>query len=306
MRVIAPIGSETVGVPASPQEAAADAVKAERLGFGAAWCAHFSRGLDSLTVLAAAAAATSRIELGVGVIPTYPRHPVALAQSAATVQQLSGGRLTLGVGVSHRPLIEDMHGLDYSSQLGHLREYLTVLDGLLDGGSCSFAGEHYRVEASISVPGTSPVPVVVGALSPAMSRLGGELADGVTTWLAGPRSLEQVVVPAAAEGAEAAGRFAPRVIAGMPVALDSDRERAREAAARAFSRYGTLVNYQRLFQREGVDGPDDLVIFGDEDEVRSGLLALFESGATEVWAIPFDTGLGTAAALEFLAELARD
>ena len=305
MRVLAALGSEAAGVPVSPQEAAAGATAAEESGFEAAWCPHFSRGLDALTLLASAAAVTGRIKLGVGVVPTYPRHPVALAQSAATVQQLSGGRLTLGVGVSHRPLIEGMHGLDYTSQLGHLREYLTVLDGLLTEGSCSFAGEHYRVEASITVPGTSPVPLVVGALSPAMSRLGGELADGVTTWLAGPRSLEQVVVPAAAGGAAAAGRGAPRVVAGMPVALDADRERARGAAAAVFARYGTLVNYQRLFAREGVDGPAELVVVGDEEQVRSGIAALFQAGATEVWAIPFDTGSGVSATMSFLAELAR-
>lgn len=305
MRVLAALGSEAAGEPVSPQEAAAGAVAAEKAGFGEAWCPHFSRGLDSLTLLAFAAAVTDRIKLGVGVVPTYPRHPAVLAQSAATLQQLSGGRLTLGVGVSHRPLIEGMYGLDYAGQLGHLREYLTVLVGLLTDGSCSFAGEHYRAEASIGVPGTSPVPVVVGALSPQMSRMGGELADGVTTWLAGPRSLERVVVPATTEGAAAAGRGAPRVVAGMPVALDADRERAREAAARLFARYGTLVNYQRLFAREEVDGPAELVVTGDEEQVRSGLRALFEAGATEVWAIPFDTGNGTSRTVNFLAELAR-
>lgn len=303
MRISILIGGEPVGMFKAPEDVVAEAVVAEEDGFSSAWCIHFSRGIDSMTMLAAAAQRTSRIELGVGVVPTYPRHPVALAQSAATVQSLSGGRFVLGVGVSHRPVIEGMHGLDYSSQVGHLREYLTVLDGLLREGSTSFAGDHYRVEAAITVPGTSRVPVIVGALGPAMCRLGGELADGVTTWLAGPKSLEEVVLPAVSEGAEAAGKPSPRVVAGIPVAVDGDRDRAEAAANRTFGMYGNLVNYQRLFVREGVDGPADSVITGNARTVRSRIQALFDAGATDVWAVPFDTGTGTGTTRDLLADL---
>ncbi len=305
MRISILIGGEPVGAFKAPEEVVGDAVTAEEEGFASAWCVHFSRGIDSMTMLAAAAQRTSHIELGVGVVPTYPRHPVALAQAAATVQSLSGGRFVLGVGVSHRPVIEGMHGLDYSSQVGHLREYLTVLDGLLGEGSTSFAGDHYRVEAAITVPGTSRVPVIVGALAPAMCRLGGELADGVTTWLSGPRSLEEVVLPAVTEGAEAAGKPSPRVVAGIPVAVDGDADRVEAAAAKTFGMYGGLVNYRRMFEREGVDGPADVVAAGDEGTVRARIRALFDAGATDVWAVPFDTGAGTGATRDLLRDLAR-
>ena len=304
MRIVATIGSEALGAPRAPSEVVADAVAAEEAGFAAAWCNHFSRHMDSLTMLAVAARATSRIELGVGVIPTYPRHPVALAQAAATVQELASGRLVLGVGVSHRVVIESMHGLDYSSQLGHLREYLTVLDALFKDGYCSFSGEHFRVQAVIQFPGNSPVPVVVGAVGPAMCRLGGELSDGVNTWMAGPQYIERVVAPMAAEGAEVSGRSSPRIVAGIPVALDSDQDRAREVAANTFAMYGMLPNYRRMMDRAGVDGPADVAITGDENTVRSGLRAFGEAGATDVWAVPFDTGNGTAATVELLADLA--
>ncbi|MGF1664919.1 MAG: TIGR03564 family F420-dependent LLM class oxidoreductase [Acidimicrobiia bacterium] len=304
MRVTSTIGTESVGIPSSPSAVVEAAAAAERQGFRSAWCTHFSRGIDSLTVLAAAATATTSIELGVGVIPTFPRHPVALAQSAATVQSLSGGRLVLGVGVSHRPVIEAMHGLDYSDQLGHMREYLTVLGGLLTDGAISFQGTHYRVDASIHIPAASAVPVVVGALAEGMSRVAGEFADGVTTWLAGPRSLEQVVVPAVTDGAVRAGRRDPRVVAAVPVAVDSDAARAAEAADRVFALYGTLANYQRLFEREGVDRPSQLAVVGSEETVTAGLGALFAAGATDVWAIPFDTGNGTDATQSLLARLA--
>jgi len=304
MRITIMFGADALGVLRHPDEVVADAVAAEEAGFASTWCTHITRGIDSLTVLAAAARATTRIELGVGVVPSYPRHPMALAQSAATIQALAGGRFVLGVGVSHRPVIEGMHGLDYRSQLGHLREYLTVLNDLLDGGSVGFSGEHYRVNGEFTVPGTSRVPVIVGALAAGMSRLGGELADGVTTWLAGPKSLEQVVVPAVTEGARVAGRPEPRVLAGIPVAVDPDLDRAREATARVFGRYGMLVNYRRLFEREGVDGPVELAITGDKTTVRARIQALFDAGATDVWAVPFDTGHGISATKDLLLELA--
>lgn len=304
MRISTTFGSESVGIPRAPAEVVAQAVEAEANGFASAWTTHFARGIDSLATIAAAATATKSIELGVGVVPSYPRHPIALAQAAATIQSLAGGRFTLGVGVSHRPVIEGMHGLDYSDPVGHLREYLTVLVSLLTTGESSFHGTHYQVESTITVPGTSRVPVVVGALAPKMSRLGGELGDGVTTWLAGPRSIEQVVVPAMTAGAAAAGKPAPRLVVAIPVALDHDLERARTAAATVFARYGTLVNYRRLFSREGVEGPADLAIYGDEASIRVRIQGLFDAGATDVWAVPFDTGNGTGATLGLLKHLA--
>jgi F420-dependent oxidoreductase-like protein len=304
VRVSVLLGSEATGVAAAPGDVADQAGRVEAQGFASAWCPHFSRGIDAMTTLAAAAVSTSTIELGVGVVPTYPRHPVALAQAAATVQSLSGGRLVLGVGVSHRPVIETMHGLDYSDQLGHMREYLTVLDDLLGSGQSSFQGSHFRVDAGITVPGTSTVPVVVGALGPKMARLAGELSAGVTTWLAGPRALGDVVVPAVEAGARDAQRVAPRVVAAVPVAIDDDIDRAQAAAGRTFARYGQLPNYQRLFAREGITGPQQVAVVGSADRVHAGLTRLVEAGATDVWTIPFDTGTGLEATWEVLASLA--
>lgn len=122
--------------------------------------------------------------------------------------------------------------------------------------------------------------------------------------MAGPQYIEKVVAPMAAEGADVSGRSSPRIVAGIPVALDSDQDRAREAASSVFAMYGWLPNYQRLFEREGAVGPADVAIVGDEKAVREGVSAFFEAGATDVWAVPFDTGNGTAATLECLAELA--
>lgn len=304
MRLVVNLGGEAVGQPRPPRSLAAEAAAAEAQGFADAWSVHFSRSSDALVSLAAAAAVTTTIRLGVGVVPTHPRHPAALAQSALTLQALSGGRFTLGVGVSHRPVIEGMHGLDHSDPLGHLGEYLTVLTALVRTGQVSFAGARYRVEMTIAVPAATPVPVLVGALSPGTSRLAGELADGVVTWLAGPRALEQVIVPACTSAAAHAGRRAPRVIAAVPVAVDPDAGRARAVAGEVFARYGALRNYQRLFERDGVDGAADVAAVGKPAAVEDTLRSLVDAGATDVWAVPFDTGAGRDVTMTVLRELA--
>ena len=200
-------GSEVLGTPVRPQDIVDDVVAAEADGFRSAWTVHFSRGVNALGVLAVAGTQTSQIDLGVGIVPTYPRHPLALAQQAATAQAFCGGRLTLGVGVSHRPVIEDLHGLAYQQPAAHMRDYLSVLVPLLREGSVRHRGTFYRVDGGFTVPGTSPVEVLVGALSPLMVQAAGELADGVVTWLAGPRTLGEDIIPQLhrAAGTSAAG-----------------------------------------------------------------------------------------------------
>lgn len=149
MRIATGLSREPLGVRARPAEVVDAARAAEAAGFPSAWTVHFSRGLDALTVLGHAASATTSLHLGVGVVPTYPRHPIALAQQAATVQALAGGRLTLGVGVSHRSVIEGMHGLTYTSPAAHTAEYLQVLVPLLREEGVRLQGRCFEVEAEI-------------------------------------------------------------------------------------------------------------------------------------------------------------
>jgi len=263
-------------------------VRAEADGFGAAWSVHFSRGVDALDVLAVAGTRTSRIDLGVGIVPTYPRHPLALAQQVATTQAFSDGRLTLGVGVSHRPVIEDLHGLAYTRPAAHMRDYLSVLVPLLRVGSVRYRGEFYQVDGGFVVPGSSPVPVLVGALSPLMVRAAGELADGVVTWLAGPRSLGDQIVPQL--HAAAAGQRAPRVVAALPVAVCADARAARHTADEVFARYAGFPNYRRLLDREGVATPGGVAIVGTEAGVEEQIRRLCDLGVTELWPIIFGVG----------------
>jgi 5,10-methylenetetrahydromethanopterin reductase len=288
MRVAMGVGGEVIGSPMPPRDIVDDVVRAEADGFGSAWSVHFSRGVDALDVLAVAGARTSRIDLGVGIVPTYPRHPLALAQQAATTQAFCGGRLTLGVGVSHRPVIEDLHGITYRRPAAHMREYLSVLVPLLREGSVRYQGEFYQVDGGFMVPGASPVPVLVGALSPLMVQTAGELADGVVTWLAGPRSLGEHIIPRL--HAAAGSRPAPRVVAALPVAVCADADLARRNADEVLTRYAGLEIYHRQFEREGVSSPGGLAITGTEAAVENQLRQLADLGVTEFWPIIFPAG----------------
>ena len=313
MRIAMGAGSEVLGTPVRPQDIVGDVVAAEADGFRSAWTVHFSRGVDALGVLAVAGTQTSQIDLGVGIVPTYPRHPLALAQQAATAQAFCGGRLTLGVGVSHRPVIEDLHGLAYQQPAAHMRDYLSVLVPLLREGRVRYRGAFYEVDGGFTVPGTSPVAVLVGALSPLMVQAAGELADGVVTWLAGPRTLGEDIIPrlhraaenrAAEKGASenraagnraagngaAGGRPVPRVVAALPVALTSGAETARRTADEVFARYAGFDNYRRLLEREGAATPGALAVTGTEAGIEKQLRRLADLGVTELWPIIFPVG----------------
>ncbi|MCW2647748.1 MAG: hypothetical protein QOF87_1403 [Pseudonocardiales bacterium] len=309
MRVAMGIGGDVLGAPITPQQVVEQAEQAERDGFPSAWTTHFARGVDALSMLAVAGTKTSRIELGVGVVPTYPRHPLALAQQAATTQAFCGGRLTLGVGVSHRPVIEDLHGIPYVRPAAHMREYLSVLVPLLNEGTVNYAGEFYRVNGGFTVPGTSPVSVVVAALSPKMVQVAGECADGVVTWLAGVRSLEGHIVGPLTQAAAAAGRPRPRVVVALPVAVCDDADLGRQSADTVFARYATLQNYQQLFEREGVQSPGAAAVVGTEADVTDQLRRFADAGTTELWPIVFGVGADPQASIRrtqhLLAELAK-
>ncbi|GAB4326040.1 MAG: TIGR03564 family F420-dependent LLM class oxidoreductase [Dehalococcoidia bacterium] len=281
--------------------------RAEADGFASAWVANiFSH--DAITLLALAGRVTSSIELGTFVVPTYLRHPVALAQQALTAAAAANGRFTLGIGLSHRVVIEDMLGLDYSRPVRHAREYLSVLIPLLEGKRVRFRGELYRVAAEVAVPGSSRPPVIVAALGPQMLRLAGRMADGTATWMGGPSYLAHTAVPTITAAAAEAGRPTPRVVAGFPIAVTTEVEAARAAASKIFQVYGTLPSYRAILDVEGAADPADIAIVGPEAEVEGQLRRLASAGVTDFNASPFyvkDDPGATNRTRAFLAELAR-
>src|SRR6478672_5376543 len=166
-------------------------------------------GLDALTTLAVVGRQVPRIELGTGVIPTYPRHPAMLAAQALTTQMACDGRLLLGIGLSHQVVIESMFGLSFEKPARHMREYLSVLVPLLHGEPAEFDGETISTHASLAIKGVDAPPVAVAALGPLMLKLAGRMADGTVTWMTGPATLTEHTVPTISAAATEAGRPAP-------------------------------------------------------------------------------------------------
>ena len=259
------------------------AVQAERDGFDSIWYAQVMSA-DALTVVALAGQRTGRIELGTAVVPTYPRHPQVIAQQGLTAQAAAGGRLALGIGLSHRVIIEDGLGLSFDRPARHMREYVSVLRALVHDGGASFEGEIFRVDASIQLPGATPFPILVAALGPRMLKVAGELADGTITWMVGLRTLETHIVPRIAAAAKAAGRPEPRVCVGVPVAVAGDRAAGMEVAAAKFQGLDRFPSYRRMLDIEGVAGPADVAVVGNESEVERELRRHADAGATDLLA----------------------
>ena len=264
----------------------AEAASAERDGFDAYWAPHIF-GHDALTALAIVATKVPRIELGTSVVPTFPRHPHAIAQQAHTVAAASGGRFTLGIGLSHKIVIENMLGLSYDKPVRHLREYLNVLMPLSRNETANFEGEMYKVHAAVNAKGSPGFGVVVAALGEQMLRVTAALADGTLTWCTGPVTLASHTIPTITRAAEEFGRPAPRVIAALPVCVTNDKEAAAARAAQIFATYGALPSYRAMLDREGAAGPADIAIIGTAGEVQERVGALAGIGVTEFAAVEF-------------------
>jgi F420-dependent oxidoreductase-like protein len=213
-----------------------------------------------------------------------------LAQQALTVQAATGGRLALGIGLSHQVVIENMFGLSFDKPLRHMREYLSILVPLIQTGSVSFTGETLSTSATVSVPDSSPCPVLVAALGPKMLELAGTVADGTVTWMTGPATLGSYTVPTITKAASAAGRPSPRVGAAMPVCVTDDVDATKARAAKVYAMYGILPSYRAMLDREGAAGPEDLAIIGDESAVRAEIARIEDAGVTDFVAAEFGSG----------------
>jgi F420-dependent oxidoreductase-like protein len=280
-------GGESTGVAAL----VANARDAEARGLATGWVPHIPWSLDALTALTLAGPATERVELGTAVIPTYSRHPLGMSQQALSTQAACGGRLTLGVGPSHPVVVEKMYGLSYDKPVRHTQEYLDVLDAAFAcTGQVDHDGELFRVHAMLNVPDASPVPVLIAALAPLMLALAGSRTEGTITWMADERALGEHVLPRITEAAADAGRPAPRVVIGLPVAVCDDAAAGRERAAHAFSVYEHIPTYQRILDRGDAAGPADVVAVGTEAEVTERLRSYRDAGATDLAASVFSVG----------------
>lgn len=279
------IFESSAGAGGSFDDLIASATLAHEHGFASWWLPQIF-GFEALSVLAVVGRAVPDIGLGTAVVPTYPRHPVTMAQLALTVQASAGDRLTLGIGLSHQMVIENMFGMSFEHPARHMADHLAILQPLLHGEGVAHTGESLSASMTLSVPADVPAPqVIVAALGPRMLRLAGETTDGTVTWMTGPKTLEHHIVPSITAAASAAGRPAPRIVAALPVAVTDDVAEARARCAQQFEMYGFLPSYRAMLDREGVEGPADVAIVGSADVVRAQIEALGDAGVTDFVAV---------------------
>ncbi len=276
--------------------------EAAEQGFPSYWMPQIF-GMDALTAIAVAAKNVPNIRVGTSVVPTYPRHPMVLAQQALTTQSVIGGRLELGIGLSHQPVVEGMWGISFDKPVRHMSDYLSILTPLLNDRRVSFKGESVIGRGEITPPPADAPPVLVAALGPQMLRLAGRLADGTITWMTGPETIRTLTAPTISEAADEAGRPAPQVAMGLPVCVTSDVDAARERADRDYAIYGQLPSYRAMLDREGAATPADVAIIGDAGEVADRIRALADCGVTTFAASAFGSSDELAATREVMISL---
>jgi F420-dependent oxidoreductase-like protein len=281
-------------------ESVARAKAAERLGFESVWVTQLPDARDGALVLSAYAAATHRIGLGTGVLPIYPRHPTAMVQMAATLDELSGGRFILGIGVSHKVTVESMWGMRLDSPAEAMGEYLDIVRTSLRDGSCAIEGKHFTARWAYAGPRRPDLPIMISALNPRMLALAGERADGVVLWMCSPAYIRDHVIPAITAGREKAGKSLEgfEIVAAVPVCLTSDRPAGLAVFRATVERYSNLPYYRKMMDASGFKAEleagevseemiDELSGIGDENQVRDVIRRYREAGVTLPGAGPF-------------------
>ena len=262
-----------------------DARWAEEAGLDTVWIPQIPDEFDALTAAALAGIETSRIEIGTAVVPVQPRHPIALAQQTLSVQAVCEGRLTLGLGVSHHWIIDEMLGLSYEKPVATMRAHLDVLDQALAGpGMVDVENELFRVHNPIDITDVAPTPVLIAALGPQMLRLCGERTGGTILWMADERAVGSHVVPILVKAAEAAGRPSPRVVAGIPVCLcgDDEIDVAVARTNRVLAEAEISPNYQKLLDVGDARNVGDILAAGSESTIEKRLRGFVDAGVTDV------------------------
>ena len=263
----------------------ADARWADEAGLDTIWTPQIPDEFDVMAAAVLLGAATSRIEVGTSVVPIQPRHPVVLAQQALSAQAVCEGRFTLGIGVSHHWIIKDMMGLPYSRQATTMRCYLDVLEPALRGpGLVEVENELFTIHQPFDITDITPTPVMIAALGPVMLQLAGERASGTVLWLADERTIASHVVPTITKAAAAAGRPAPRVMAGVPVCLcrDDEIDAAVERTNRTLSEVVASPNYVRLMEHGEAESIGDVLICGGEAAMEKRMRRFSDAGVSDL------------------------
>ena len=260
---------------------AKDAATARDAGLASYWLAdHPSGGFDAITALALAGQSVPDLELGTAIVPSFPRHPMALAAQALTVNEALNGRFTLGIGLSHASMMQEL-GIEFAKPIRHLREYLSILGPLLTDGRVEFSGELLSSTARVFKKPAEPVRLLVAALGPQALKVTGRLADGTTLAWVGEKTIREHIVPTISDAAAAAGRPAPRVLATLPLCVTQQPAKVREVIDANLGGYGQLPSYRAMFEREGVSSPSGVAVVGSRSEVEDHIGRIAAAGATD-------------------------
>lgn len=285
MRIGVMVGPERGRYATKVARMRADATWAEEAGLASVWVPQIPDEFDAMTAAALIGDVTDRVEIGTAVVPIQTRHPVATAQQALATQAVCEGRFSLGLGVSHHWIVEEMLGLPYERPARSMANYLDVLDRALAGpGMVDVENDDWTIHNPLDVTDLTPTPVLIAALGPVMLRIAGERTDGTILWLADEKAIESHVVPHLTKAADGAGRPAPRVVAGVPVCLcrPDEVDRAVERTNRILSEAEVSPNYQKLLDLGDAESVGDLLAAGDEAMVERRLRAYADAGVTDL------------------------
>jgi alkanesulfonate monooxygenase SsuD/methylene tetrahydromethanopterin reductase-like flavin-dependent oxidoreductase (luciferase family) len=271
-------------------------IAAEAAGVRQVWSTQSALQADTLTAFAAAVVKTSTVRVGTAIVPTYPRHPLTMAAQALALNDLAPGRLRLGIGSSHRPIMEGSYGMQMGKPLEHLREYVQIVRAALWTGQVNARGKYFQVQATF--PRLAQIPILISVLRENAFRLAGEIADGAISWLCPIPYLLKTGLPALRASAQAQGRPTPPLVAHVLVAMSEERSAVLQATRAQVQSYGRLPFYASMFADAGHPiGPDgsmsdeliaSLVISGSSAAIAERLQELLASGLDEllVWPVP--------------------
>jgi F420-dependent oxidoreductase-like protein len=258
---------------------------ADRLGYDTLWIAE-AYGWDAFTVLAELACRTERIKLGTGIINVFSRSPALIAQSAASMDNISGGRFVLGLGTSGHQVVEGWHGVKFERGVRRLRETMEIVRAVLRRERVHYQGEIFQLDQGLKLithPVRERIPIYLATLTPAGMGLAGEMADGWIPVFFSPRHWESVLRPPLAAGAERAGRSLDElsICVYQTVIVTDDLEAGRNAMRPHLALYiGGMGSreknyYNQLFRRYGFEAEarriQDLYLDRRKEEAMAAL-----------------------------------
>jgi 5,10-methylenetetrahydromethanopterin reductase len=298
-------GSSQTVLGVSIDDIAAHAAAVEADGFGSYWINQSIGSPDALTALAIVGRATSTLELGTAVIPTFPRHPLALATQALTTQEIIGNRLTLGIGLAHKEPVEHTLKVPFDRPAQHMEEYLNVLLPMLNDRKVAFEGDIWsgEFEGFAGLTSAEPPRVLLAAMGPRMLKLAATRTDGSILWLAGPPTIESHVRPAL-EAARPAELGEPRIVASMPICVTNRADEVMGMIDGLLAGYNDLPSYRAVMDRDGSSGPAEASVVGDEATVLAEIQRIADAGCTDFCPVEFavspEEGAATRALLKSL------